>query len=79
MLTAAELKMGFELVLNHGFGSVNNKEQNVCLSTATVTFYHAASVYKYTCSVNLNQLYQFVIAVVSLFFLSKVIVKPLSH
>lgn len=31
MLSAAVLMMDFELVLNHGFESVNNKEQNDCL------------------------------------------------
>ena len=31
MLTVVVLKMGFELVSNHEFGSVDNKEQNVGL------------------------------------------------
>ena len=31
MLTVVVLKMGFELVSNHEFGSVDNKEQNVSL------------------------------------------------
>ena len=29
MLTVVVLKMGFEFVSNHEFGSVDNKEQNV--------------------------------------------------
>ena len=31
MLTVVVLKMGFELVSNHEFGSVDSKEQNVGL------------------------------------------------
>ena len=31
MLTVVVLKMGFELVSNHEFGSVDNKEQSVGL------------------------------------------------
>lgn len=33
MLTVAVLKMGFELVSNREFGSVDNKEQSVGLVT----------------------------------------------
>jgi len=44
MLSAAVLMMGFELVSNHGFESVNNKEQNVCLADClqmyTILHYH---------------------------------------
>ena len=34
MLTVVVLKMGFELVSNHEFGSVDNKEQSVTLYAA---------------------------------------------
>ena len=53
MLTVVVLKMGFELVSNHEFGSVDNKEQNVGLVAFLLvdkTQLHAL------CSLNLQEL-----------------------
>lgn len=48
MLTVAVLKMGFELVSNREFGSVDNKEQSVGLVTFLLvdSKLYAASTYK---------------------------------
>ena len=48
MLTVVVLKMGFELVSNHEFGSVDNKEQNVGLVAFLLvdSTLFAASTYK---------------------------------
>ena len=51
MLTVVVLKMGFELVSNHEFGSVDNKEQNVGL----VAFLHVGRQHA-LCSLNLQEL-----------------------
>lgn len=48
MLTVVVLKMGFELVSNREFGSVDNKEQSVGLVTFLLvdSKLYAASTYK---------------------------------
>ena len=48
MLTVVVLKMGFELVSNHEFESVDNKEQNVGLVAFLLvdSTLYAASTYK---------------------------------